>query len=261
MDANLLSNALTPIANGVGQWQTAIFALGYPIFWMLAVIELGIVAAMMIINRDLPGFIDDLVRSVVGISVAYILFENASDWMRNGVIATIAEWGGSLSGVSVTSLSPDGILAAGWGLASTLLSAMAHGHWLTMPVSDLVIMVAALGVTVVFGWSAIMLLELQIESYVAAIGGSIFLPIGAFRFTTHVTGYYFGWILSVAVRFFFTLSLLSIAQALVQTWAAELTSNLTLITGNPGMGHRLVQTDEADLIDADVGGRRQPGPA
>ena len=82
-----------------------------------------------------------------------------------------------------------------------------------MPVSDLVIMLAALGVTVVFGWAAIMLLELQIESYVAAIGGSIFLPIGAFRFTTHVTGYYFGWVLSVAVRFFFTLSLLGVAQA------------------------------------------------
>ena len=41
MDPNLLSNALTPIANAVGQWQTAIFALGYPIFWMLAVHRTG----------------------------------------------------------------------------------------------------------------------------------------------------------------------------------------------------------------------------
>lgn len=232
MDPALLGNALTPIANAVGQWQTAIFALGYPIFWMLAVIELGIVAAMMIINRDLPGFIDDLVRSVVGIGVAYILFENAADWMRNGVIATIIEWGGMVGGISPTSMSPDGILSAGWGLASTLLSAMAHGHWLTMPVSDLVILLAALGVTVVFGWAAIMLLELQIESYVAAIGGSIFLPIGAFRFSSHVTGYYFGWILSVAVRFFFTLSLLGVAQNLVLAWSGELNGNLAFITAN-----------------------------
>jgi len=74
MDPNLLSNALTPIANAVGQWQTAVFALGYPIFWMMAFIELAIVFALMIINRDLPGMINDLVRSVIGISVAYILF-------------------------------------------------------------------------------------------------------------------------------------------------------------------------------------------
>jgi P-type conjugative transfer protein TrbL len=232
MDPNLLQNALTPIASAVGQWQTAIFALGYPIFWMLAFIELGVVFALMIINRDLPGMIDDLVRSVIGIGVGYILLQNAADWMRNGVIATIAEWGGMLSGMSVTSLSPDGILGAGWGLASTLLSAMAHGHWLTMPVSDLVILLAALGVTVVFGWAAIMLLELLIESYVAAIGGSIFLPIGAFRFSSHVTGYYFGWVLSVAVRFFFTLSLLGVALTLVKAWSLELAGDMTLITAN-----------------------------
>ena len=232
MDPNLLQNALTPIANSVAQWQTAIFALGYPIFWMLAFIELGIVFALMIINRDLPGMVDDLIRSVIGISVAYILFQNAADWMRNGVIATVAEWGGSLSGIPVTNLSPDGVLASGWALASTLLKAMAMGHWLTMPVSDVVILVAALAVTVVFGWAAIMLLELQIESYVAAVGGSIFLPIGAFRFSSHVTGYYFGWVLSVAVRLFFTLSLLSVAQGLVVAWSAELNSDLSLITAN-----------------------------
>jgi P-type conjugative transfer protein TrbL len=232
MDPTLLQNALTPIANAVGQWQASIFALGYPIFWMMAFIELAICCAFMIINRDLPGFLDDLTRSVIGIGVGYILFENAADWMRNGVIATIAEWGGTLSGLPVASLSPDGVLASGWTLASTLLSAMAHGHWLTMPVSDLVILLAALGVIVVFAWAAIMLLELLIESYVAAIGGSIFLPIGAFRFTTHVTGYYFGWILSVAVRFFFTFSLLGVAQALVQAWSQELTANTGFITGN-----------------------------
>jgi P-type conjugative transfer protein TrbL len=232
MDPNLLQNVLTPIANSVAQWQAAIFALGHPIFWMLAFIELAVVFALMIINRDLPGMIDDLVRSVVGIAVGYILFQNAADWMRNGVIATFAEWGGTLSGVSVDSLSPDGILAAGWGLATTLLKAMANGHWLSMPVSDVVVLLAAIGVTLVFGWAAIMLLELQIESYVAAVGGSIFLPIGAFRFTAHVMAYYFGWILSVGVRLFLTLSLLSIAQALVQTGAAELVGNFTLITGN-----------------------------
>jgi P-type conjugative transfer protein TrbL len=232
MDPNLLSNALTPIANAVGQWQTAIFALGYPIFWMLAFIEIGVVFALMIINRDLPGMMDDLVRSVVGIAVGYILFENASDWMRNGVIATIAEWGGLVSGMSVTSLSPDGVLAQGWTLASMLLSALARGHWLTMPVSDVVVLLAALGVTVVFGWAAIMLLELLLESYVAAVGGSIFLPIGAFRFSAHVTGYYFGWVLSVAVRLFFTLSLLGVALNLVQDWIGDLAVNGSFITSN-----------------------------
>jgi P-type conjugative transfer protein TrbL len=232
MDPNLLQNALTPIADAVSQWQNAIFALGYPIFWMLAFIELGVVFAFIIINRDLPGMIDDLVRSVVGIGVAYILFENATDWMRNGVIATIAEWGGQVSGMSVASLSPDGVLAEGWTLARMLLSAMAHGHWLTMPVSDLVVLLAAAGITLVFGWAAIMLLELQIESYVAAIGGSIFLPIGAFRFSSHVMAHYFGWVLSVAVRFYFTFSLLGIALALVKAWSLELAGDMTLITAN-----------------------------
>ena len=135
MDPNLLRTRLHRSPTLLAQWQTAIFALGYPIFWMLAFIELGIVFALMIINRDLPGMIDDLVRSVIGIAVGYILFQNAADWMRNGVIATIAEWGGRSAAYPSSSLSPDGVLAAGWALASTLLKAMALGHWLTMPVT------------------------------------------------------------------------------------------------------------------------------
>ncbi len=232
MDPQLLGNALTPIASAVGHWQSAIFALGTPLFWMLAFIELGICTAFMIIDRDLPGFIDDLTRSVIGIGVGYILFQHAADWMRNGVIATIGYWGGLVGGIDPDSMSPDAILASGWGLASTLLQAMAHGHWLTMPISDLVILAAAAAVTIVFGWAAIMLLELLLESYVAAVGGSIFLPIGAFRFSSHVMAHYFSWVLSVAVRLFFTFSLLGVAASLVQGWSVELTNNASLITGN-----------------------------
>src|ERR1700722_6861799 len=77
-----------------------------------------------------------------------------------------------------------------------------------------------------------MVLELLLESYVAAVGGSIFLPIGAFRFTTYVTGYYFGWVLSVAVRLFFTLSLLGVALNLVQDWITGLAANEGFITSN-----------------------------
>ena len=77
-----------------------------------------------------------------------------------------------------------------------------------------------------------MLLKLLIDSYVVAIGCSIFLPIGAFRFTSHVIAHYVGAVLSVGLQLFFSLVILGIAQTLASGWIFELTANAGFITSN-----------------------------
>ncbi len=232
MDPQLLQNVLTPFATGTSQWIGPILALGTPIFWMLSTIELMCVFAFMVVNHDLPGMTEDLVRSLISIGVAYILFINAADWMRNGVIGTLTEWGGLVSGFPVDTLSPDGILKEGWTLAHTIFTAVGFGTALRTPLTTIVIMLLALAIFAIFTVAAVMLLKLLIDSYVVAIGCSIFLPIGAFRFTSHVIAHYVGAVLSVGLQLFFSLVILGIAQTLAATWIIQLNVNAGLITSN-----------------------------
>src|SRR5580692_2403847 len=232
MNPHILQNILTPFATGASQWIAPILALGTPIFWMLSTIELMCVFALMVVNHDIPGMTEDLVRSLIAIGFAYILFVNAADWMRNGVIGTLIEWGGLVSGFPVDTLSPDGILKEGWTLAHTIFTAVGFGTALRTPLTTIVIMFLALAIFTIFTVAAVMLLKLLIDSYVVAIGCSIFLPIGAFRFTSHVIAHYVGAVLSVGLQLFFSLVILGIAQSLVAGWIFELTTNAGLITSN-----------------------------
>src|SRR5580704_479203 len=232
MNPHILQNILTPFATGASQWIAPILALRTPIFWMLSTIELMCVFALMVVNHEIPSMTEDLVRSLIAVGFAYILFINAADWMRNGVIGTLIEWGGLVSGFPADNLSPDGILQEGWTLAHTIFNAVGFGTALRTPLTTIVIMFLALAIFAIFTVAAVMLLKLLIDSYVVAIGCSIFLPIGAFRFTSHVVAHYIGAVLSVGLQLFFSLVILGIAQTLAAGWIIQLNIKAGLITSN-----------------------------
>jgi type IV secretory pathway TrbL component len=106
------------------------------------------------------------------------------------------------------------------------------GTALRTPLTTIVIMVLALAIFAIFTVAAVMLLKLLIDSYVVAIGCSIFLPIGAFRFTSQVIAHYVGAVLSIGLQLFFSLVILGIAQTLVAGWIIQLNISAGLITSN-----------------------------
>jgi hypothetical protein len=66
------------------------------------------------------------------------------------------------------------------------------------------------------------LLLLLCEAFFAVIGGSIFLPFGAFRFTHQLVGAWINWILGVGVQTFAMFLVLSIALPIINGWVAAL---------------------------------------
>ncbi len=218
-------DVLTQFANIIAQWQVQIFGLGTPIFWGLAFIELGLIGALAILRRDATAIVDDLVRGVVAIGVAFWLFQHGADFAKNGVVATLSLWGSMAGSVPADSLDPGSVMKSGFTLAATLLKALAAGHWLLMPVSDLVVLLCAIVITICFAWTAITLLEVLIESYVACVGGTIFIPLAATRFS-------YSWVLSVAVRLWFIYAILGVGFVLAKAWALQVQTNASLITGN-----------------------------
>ncbi|HVN90980.1 MAG TPA: type IV secretion system protein [Candidatus Binataceae bacterium] len=231
-DFSFFQDVLNQFATIVAQWQTQIFALGTPLFWSMAFIELGLIGAIAVLSHDITAIVEDLVRGVMAIAVAYWLFQNAADFTRHGVVATLGLWGAMAGGVPANSMDPQSIMVAGFGLATTLLNALGSAHWLITPVNDVVVLGCAIVIVICFGWTAITLLELLIESYIACIGGTMLIPLGVTRFGHHYIERYLGWVVSVGIRLWFTYAILGIGVQLVAAWSASIQHNSSLITGN-----------------------------
>jgi P-type conjugative transfer protein TrbL len=229
MSPSFFSQVMVPFLARSASWTAPILALGTPIFWMLATLELCIVFAVMVVNHDIPGMVDNLMRSVIGIGVGYTIFENASAWGFD-LARTISGMGAQVSGFGST-LSPDGIIAYGYTMASMLWSSVRLGTFLLQPPTTIICLIVGCIIFVLFVWIAVTLLLLIIEVFFAVIGGSIFLPFGAFRFTQQLVGAWINWILAVSMQTFAMYLILSVAQPLIASWVAAIGGS---VTGSPG---------------------------
>jgi hypothetical protein len=175
----------------------------------------------MVINHDIPSMCEDLTLSLLGIAIGYVIFQNAALWGLD-LIQTIGPMGGQVAGSGSTAVGPDDVMKFGYTLASTLWSAVGFGSILLMPSTTLVCLVVGLVIFLLFVWIAITLLLVICEAFFAVIGGSIFLPFGAFRFTHQLIGAWVNWILGVGVQTFAMFLIMSIALPLVGKWVASL---------------------------------------
>jgi type IV secretion system protein TrbL len=232
MDPTLLQEIITPLTAAISGWWATIYLVGLPILFMLSIVEFMAATAIWALRPDLGAIFDGLIRSLLGIALVYIIFINADQWMRVGVIGALGQWGSELTGLSPNALSPDGVLQQGWGLAQIILSSVGLGTGLRMPLTSIVILLAGVAIFVVFAYVAIQLAKLQIETFLGVVAGSVLLPLGAFRFTFHLIERYVGWILSIGLRLFIILGLLGLAGPMVIGWLAALTADSAFITAN-----------------------------
>lgn len=228
MDPNFFTNVLNPFALTAPHWFAPILALGTPIFWMLATLELCTVFAVMVINRDIPSMCDDLMLSLIGIAVGYVIFQNAAEWGLD-LVQTIGPMGGQVGGLPPGAMNPDGVMKYGYAMASALWAAVGYGSFFVMPGTTILCLLVGVAIFALFVWIAVTLLLLLCEAFFAVIGGSIFLPFGAFRFTHQLLGAWINWIMGVGVQTFTMYLVLSIALPIINGWVAALR-----ITAGPG---------------------------
>jgi P-type conjugative transfer protein TrbL len=197
---------------------------------MLATLELCAVFAVMIVKHDLMGMVEDLTASLIGIGLGYVIFENAVAWGLD-LVRTFGILGNEAGGLGGAT-APDSLMHLGLALATAIWSAIGYGSWLTMPVTSFISCFVGDGVFIIFAWVALKVTMLLIEVFVAVIGGSIFLPFGAFRFTHQLVGAWVNWIIGVGVQTFITFLMLSIAFPMITQWVSLLTGSFSLITSS-----------------------------
>lgn len=172
MDPNFFTEVLNPFTLASANWIAPILALGTPIFWMLATLELCAVFTVMVVKHDLMGMVEELTASLIGIGVGYIIFTNAAAWGLD-LAQTFGILGNEVGGTGFA-MSPDGVMKLGLELATGIWSAVGYGTWLTMPLTSFIACLVGDLIFVIFAWVAIKLTMLLAEVFVAVIGGSIF---------------------------------------------------------------------------------------
>jgi P-type conjugative transfer protein TrbL len=219
-----------PFVNNTG-WFGSIYNYALPLYFMMATISLAFVMGYGMISRDLAGVAADLGRTLIGIGVGWVILINAPD-IGNDIYNTFLLIAGSVGGVPTAALSPDGLMVWGAQMIDTMTSAVGFGTWLMHPAGAILILVIALLILSFFIIMAGTLMVLTIEGFFAIIGGTIFIPFGAFHWTSTFLNMWLMWIFAVSVQLFFMYLVLSIGVNMEEGWAAQLAASSTLITSN-----------------------------
>jgi P-type conjugative transfer protein TrbL len=231
MPPDFFQQVVAPFTAAAGGWIPQILALGTPIFWMVATLELCTAFAAMVINHDAMNIIQDVTMALLGIAIAYIIFNNAATWGFD-LITTFGMLGNEVGGSVAGSGTPDRIMAQGFILANELWTAVGIGTGLMMPLTTIVVMFVAVAVFVIYAWIAVKLTMLLIETFVAVILGSMFLPFGAFYFTKRLVGAWLDWMLGVGVQIFMTYVILALSVQLITNWEILMLGSFSLITSS-----------------------------
>jgi P-type conjugative transfer protein TrbL len=223
-------SVLTPFVSNFG-WVSTIFNLAGPIYWMLATIALGWVLLEGFVNRDAAGCASNFAITIIGIGTAWVLFTNASV-VGFAIYNTLVQLATGVSGVPQSAASPDGLMVFGYQIAQVLWTAVGFGTWFIHPVSAIIILLIGLGIFLLYLWMAIQLMYLIIEGFFAIVGGSMFIPFGAFVWTRNFLVTWLSWILGVSFQLFFTYLILGVGLQLAAEYLADITSSSTGITSD-----------------------------
>jgi P-type conjugative transfer protein TrbL len=212
-------------------WFGLIYAYALPLYFMMATISLAYVTGYGVVTHDTAGMAADLGHSLIGIGVGWGILNSASI-IGNDIYNTFLQIAVSVGGLPASTLTPDGLMVYGAEMIGTMLAATSLRTWLLHPLGTVLVLVIALIIFVFFLIMAGLLMILLIEAFFAVIGGTIFIPFGAFHWTSSFLNMWLMWIMAVSVQIFFMFLVLSIGINMEQGWVAQLNASSTALTSN-----------------------------
>jgi len=220
----VFQDVLTQFQTVTATWLGGLYQIGTNLFYMLATIELILVAITGTLRRDLEQLAIDLVRTIAGIMAMFTLFKYGPDFLQNGVILSFTGWASVTGHVPASAMTPGGVMTQGFSLALILLQAIASGWTVFHPsatLNALLLLFSAIVILICFAVIACILLETLVEGYVACIAGTALVATSGTRFTWRFGEGYFGWALGIAVRLFFLYLMVGVGTGLAARWATS----------------------------------------
>jgi type IV secretion system protein TrbL len=200
-------------------WETNIFGYAKDLFALLAIIELGWTAALLVLEgAGLQTWVFRFIRSAMAILAFYTILLYGNQWFP-AVISSFTQIGANAAGIS--SISPTQVFVQGLKIAGTMMAAASDSGFLLHMGSGLTIILCALVILLCWALVTLSLILTWVESYVALSVAYIMLGMGGSRWTREYVSRYIGLVISVGLKILTLYCIIAVGMNLSNAWITE----------------------------------------
>jgi type IV secretion system protein TrbL len=207
-------------------WETNIFGYARDLFALLATIELGWTAALLVLEgADLQAWVFRFFRSIMAILAFYTILLYGNQWFP-AVISSFAQMGSNAAGIG--SISPTKVFVQGLKISGTMMAAASDSGFLLHMGSGLTIILCALIILLCWALVTLSLILTWVESYVSLSVAYIMLGMGGSRWTREYVSRYVGMVISVGLKILTLYCVIAVGVNMSNDWITE-AGNVSLL--------------------------------
>ena len=207
-------------------WETNIFGYAQDLFALLATIELGWTAVLLVLEgADLQAWAFRFFRSIMAILAFYTILLYGNQWFP-AVISSFAQIGSNAAGIG--SISPTQVFVQGLKISGTMMAAASDSGFLLHMGSGITIILCALIILLCWALVTLSLILTWVESYISLSVAYIMLGMGGSRWTREYVSRYIGMVISVGLKILTLYCVIAVGVSMSNDWITE-AGNVSLV--------------------------------
>jgi type IV secretion system protein TrbL len=213
-----INQVLSTYQSNAQAWQGVLSGFATRLFWILALVELLVVAVRCVLKgADLGEFVADVVGFILFVGFFYALLLNGPAW-ANAIITSFTQAGNAAAqGVGgAAGITPAQVLDD----ALTIVSKLWQQMGMTTPGYNFELVMIGLVVMVVLGVVTAFMVEALVESYLVVYAGILFLGFGGSRFTSPYTIRILNYAVSVGAKLFMLELIVALGMQFINQWTS-----------------------------------------
>lgn len=212
-----LDNVLGAYRGNVQAWESVLSNFATRLFWILALIELLVVAIRCVLKgADLGEFVADVVSYILFVGLFFALLINGPVW-ANAIISSFSQ-AGAAAAQSVggsAGVTPAIVLQN----AVTIVWKLWQQVSITSPGQSFQLVMIGIVVIIVLGVVTAYMVETLVESYIVVYAGILFLGFGGSRFTSQFSLKVLNYAVSVGAKLFVLELIVALGMQFISQWA------------------------------------------
>jgi type IV secretion system protein TrbL len=218
-DTRTPGDILTQYHDAMVTWETNVFTYAKELFALLATIELGWTAVLLVLEgAGLQTWAFRFIRSAMAILAFYTILLYGNQWFP-AVISSFTQIGANAAGIS--SISPTQVFVQGLKIAGAMMAAASDSGFLLHMGSGLTIILCALVILLCWSLVTLSLILTWVESYVALSVAYIMLGMGGSRWTREYVSRYIALVISVGLKILTLYCVVAVGMNMSNDWITE----------------------------------------
>lgn len=249
---------MAPFIGASTGWAAILMPFALAFYGMGSTLTLAWIIGAGVMSRDLHGMMSDLGVALVTIGVGLVVLVNAVT-IGGAFYTSIIQIAGVTGALPAAAISPDGLMALGLTLSTTIFDAVGFGTWLMHAPTATILSLIGIAIFLFYIFMAVKLAWLIIQAFIAVTTAPLIIGFSGLRWLGSLMTAWLAWIVGISLELFFMYLILSIGLNLVALWVAELAAEsgtivLSINTSLIALGQTIVLFFLADLMPAVIRG-------